>query len=338
MLFNAPPYFFLLGLVPALVALYAYAARRKRRALDLFLDPANAARLLPGLSRARQRLKAVCLIGAVAALVVGLTQPQWGKSLQDVARQGRDLVFLVDVSLSMLAEDPAPNRLERAKRAIKALVAKIRHQGGHRLAIVAFAGRPTLQCPLTRDYDFFLQRLDEMGTGTVARKGTLIGDAIRQTLSGFITRDHEFADIILITDGEDHNSLPLEAAKTAAAQQVGLYTVGVGDPVEGARIPVEDGSGRTGYLQHQEREVVSRMRQSLLLDMARTADGIYLPAGTGAIELDQIYDRHIASKARRRVDETATEQSVHRYQWFVALAIGLLALEMLIGESARKPE
>ncbi len=199
--------------------------------------------------------------------------------------------------------------------------------------MVAFAGRPTLQCPLTRDYAFFLERLDEVGTNTVARKGSLIGDAIRQTLSGFITEDPQYTDIILITDGEDHDSLPLEAAKVAAAQQVGLYTVGIGDPADGARIPLDDARGGRSYLQHKDLDVRSRMHQDTLLEMARLANGAYLPAGTGAVELDRRYVEHIADKPRRRIGGAATEQSVHRYQWFVLLAIALLAVDLLLRET-----
>ena len=246
-------------------------------------------------------------------------------------------MVMLDVSLSMLADDATPNRLQRAKAAIRKLVDSVRPAGGHRIGMVAFAGRPTLQCPLTRDYDFFLQRLDEVGTNTVARKGSLIGDAIRQTLSGFITQDPQYTDLILITDGEDHDSLPLEAAKVAAAQQVGLYTVGIGDPADGARIPLDDARGGRSYLQHKERDVRSRMHQDVLSEMARLANGAYLPAGTGAVELDRLYVEHIADKPRRRIDGAATEQSVHRYQWFVLLAIALLAVDMLLRETTISP-
>jgi Ca-activated chloride channel family protein len=337
MQFAALSYFSLLLLIPLLLALYVYAFRRKRQALRRFMETAALEKLMPGFSYLYQWAKAFCLLGAIVLLIVALTQPQWGTSREDIGRQGRDLLIMLDVSLSMLAEDSSPNRLEQAKAGIRRLVEQIREQGGHRLGLVAFAGRANLQCPLTLDYHFFLRRLDEVDTETVPRKGSLIGDALRQTLQSFGTLDHAYTDIILISDGDDHGSFPLEAAKMVRAQGVGLYIVGVGDVGEGALIPVGGRSegapeGNAGdareYIRYQDHEVRTRLRQSLLLELARVTDGIYEPAGTGTIELSRLYRDHIADQPRRPIDSIAGERSVHRYQWFVVLAVLLLILEM----------
>lgn len=332
MRFAALPYLYLLWVLPGLLVLYIYAFERKRRALALFMDVALAPRLLTGLSRVRQWCKALCLLGAVACLVLALTQPQWGKRWQDVPRRGRDLMILLDVSRSMLAEDVVPNRLERAKIDIKDLVRVLHQEGGHRLGLVVFAGRASLQCPLTLDYAFFLQKLHEVGPDTVGRGGTLIGDAIRQALHAFGTLDLHYKDIILITDGEDHESFPLEAAKAAAAQQVSIYTIGFGDPSAGARIPVHQGQNESTYMRYQGQEVRSRMQERLLLDMAQLTGGAYVPASTRAIELDRIYTKYIAPKARRHVDVATRERFIERFQWFVLAAWVLLAIEMLVGD------
>jgi Ca-activated chloride channel family protein len=330
MRFAALPYVYLLWLLPALCALYVYAFRRKRHALAIFLEQTLAPRLLTGVSQTRPWLKALLLIAAVGCFVLALTQPQWGKRWQDVPRRGRDLMLLLDVSRSMLAEDVTPNRLERAKLDIKDLVTVLQREGGHRLGLIAFAGRASLQCPLTHDYAFFLQQLNALGPETVGRGGTLIGDAIRQALRAFTTLEHNFKDIILITDGDDHESFPLEAAKAATAQQVTIYTIGLGNPAVGAPIPLRTPQDAHTYVRYQGKEVRSRLRENLLIDLAHLTGGAYVPAGTHTIELDRIYTEHIARKARRDLDVTARERFVHRFQWFLAAGILLLGIEMLV--------
>jgi Ca-activated chloride channel family protein len=334
MRFAALPYLYLLWLVPGLLGLYCYAFARRRQALAVFLGPVMLPRVLSGVSQVRQWVKALCLLGAVGCLVLALMQPQWGKQRQELPQRGRDLMILLDVSRSMLAEDVVPNRLERAKLDITDLLQAMQQEGGHRLGLVAFAGRASLQCPLTHDYAFFLQRLNTVGPDTVTHGGTRIGDAIRRALDGFATLAHNAKDIILISDGEDHDSFPLEAAQAAAEQQVTLYTIGSGDASTGARIPLRDARGQRTYVHYEGQEVWSRMRADLLLEMARLTGGAYIPAGTRPIELDRLYREAIAPKARRDLDVPRRERLVHRYQWFVAAAVLLLAVEMLVGERA----
>lgn len=338
MRFAAVSYAHLLWLLPVLLALYVYGFARKRRVLSAFIDAAVAPRLTAGLSRSRRWLKAACLLGAVGAMIVALAQPQWGRRWQDVQRRGRDVMILLDVSRSMLAEDVSPNRLEGAKVGIRELVQVVREEGGHRLGLVVFAGRASLQCPLTLDANFFLRRLQEVGPHTAGHGGSLLGDAIRHALRGMATLPHHDKDIILITDGDDHDSFPLQAAATAAEQGVAIYAVGVGDAGTGARIPVRGADGRVTYLEHQGREVRSRLRHDLLLDMAQMTGGAYVPAGTHAIELDRIYTELIAPKARQDTGHDRRERFVHRFQWFVLAALGLLVVELFIPESAARGE
>jgi Ca-activated chloride channel family protein len=244
-------------------------------------------------------------------------------------------MILLDVSRSMLAQDVVPNRLERAKLDLADLVHAIQQDGGHRMGLIAFAGRASLQCPLTLDYAFFLEQLKAVGPHTVGRGGTVIGDAIRQALQGFATLGHNYKDIILITDGEDHDSFPLEAAKAAAARQVSIYTIGIGDASHGAPIPASPADGTSRYMQYQGQEVRSRMQANLLREIAHVTGGAYVPAGTRLVALDRLYTEFIAPKARRELDVTKRERQVHRYQWFVAAALALLLLDMLVGE--RRP-
>jgi Ca-activated chloride channel family protein len=332
MRFDELSYLYLIWLVPVLAALYFYSFGRKRKALAAFMDLGLVPQLLPHMSRVKPWLKAMCILGAVASLIIALMQPQWGKRWQDVPRRGRDLMILLDVSRSMLVEDIAPNRLERAKSNIKDLVQILNRGGGHRIGLVAFAGRASLQCPLTLDYAFFLQKLNAVGPDTVGRGGTLIGDAIRQALHGFGTLAHNYKDMILITDGEDHESFPLEAAQAAAEQNISIYTIGIGDPNSGSRIPVQNAQGERTYVRYDGQMVRSRMREDLLLQIAERTSGAYVPAGIRSMELDRIYTDYIAPKARRHLDVAAREQYVHRFQWFILFGLLLLGIEICLPE------
>lgn len=332
MRFAALAYAHLFWLLPALLVLFIYAAARKQQALTAFIAYGLIPHLVPNLSHSRPWWKAACLLGAVGCLVLALMQPQWGQEWQELQRQGRELMIVLDVSRSMLAEDVVPNRLARAKSDIHDLVQVLQREGGHRLGLVVFAGQASLLCPLTFDYGFFLQQLKLAGPQSVTRGGTLIGDALRKALGALSTLANNYKDIILITDGEDHESFPLEAAKAAAEAQVSVYTIGVGDAVVGTRIPGQDTGGQRSYVQYQGQEVRSRMQSDVLLEIARLTGGAYVPAGTRAIELDRIYTEKIAPKARRQTVATTRERFIHRYQWFVLAAVGLIGAEMLLRE------
>ena len=251
---------------------------------------------------------------------------------------GRDIVVLLDTSLSMLAEDVSPNRMERAKAAIRDLVIAVEVDGGHRLALIAFAGRPSLQCPLTLDYQLFLQRLEETNIETVAYEGSLIGDAIHHALERLGDVEPGFVDLVLVTDGEDHGGLPMDAAAAAASADIDLYTLGIGDPEEGVPIPVVDADGERSLLEHDGFEVRSRVRTDLLAEMAQLTKGRFLGTmseGGGGV-LTTLYQDVLADKPKRQLETEQTELPAHRFQVFVLIAIFLLLFYQLwVGGSAR---
>jgi Ca-activated chloride channel homolog len=321
---------YLLALLPVLLALYAYGFWRRRRTLLAFVEQPLADRLLPRVQRARRWLKALCVVGAVSFLVVALMQPQWGQTEEEVPRRGRDLVIMLDLSLSMLAEDVQPNRLEHAKRLVRALVDQVRGEGGHRLALVTFAGRAMLQSPLTLDYGLFLERLAEADPARVQVKGSLIGDALRQTLRAFGGLEPDYTDVLLITDGDDHGSLPDEAAQLLADRRIALYVVGIGDPKSGARIPLEDANGADSYLRHDGAEVETRLRTDVLASIARRANGVYVVADHVEEPLVRLYAAHIADAPRREIDTHRDTVAAQRFQWFVLAALVLLGIEMML--------
>ena len=144
--------------------------------------------------------------------------------------------------------------------------------------------------------------------------------------------EHVYKDIILLSDGEDHHSFPLEAAQIAVAQQVSLYTIGIGNPHAGARIPVQAAHGHGTYLQYQGEEVRSHLQENLLQELARLTGGVYVAADTHPLAMARLYKEHIAPKARRHLEAAASEYLVHRYHWFVLAALLLLSIDMLLRE------
>ena len=292
MRFQAFSSIYLLALLPLLLALYGYGFWRRRRSLAAFIERPLAGRLLPRINGARRWLKALCLVAAAMCLVVALMRPQWGETEEDVPRRGRDLVVMLDTSLSMLAEDVAPNRLEYAKSMVRELVGAVRAEGGHRLALVTFAGRATLQSPLTLDYGLFLERLAE---------------------------------------ADDHGSLPTHAARLLADRGIALYVVGVGSP-DGAPVPLDDGNGRQTHLMYDGFEVLTRMHTDLLADMALRAEGVYLAADEGQNALARLYATRIDGLPRRQLDAASRLVAAQRFQWFIAAALVLLGLEMALRE------
>jgi Ca-activated chloride channel family protein len=322
--------------IPALAGVFVYAAWRRRLSLERFAE----SRLLPSLnpltSAARRRVKAALVLCAFAFLVVGLARPAWNPVPQTVRRQGRDVVFLLDVSRSMLAEDLVPNRLERAKLAIGDTIDKLQ---GDRVGLVAFAGTAVVKCPLTHDYGFFRLALDDIAPESVSRGGTMIGDAIRKTLDDILeAQDAQFQDIILITDGGDQESFAVEAARAAGERGIRLIAIGLGDEVEGRRIPITDASGQRTFMTYQGQEVWTKLDAGTLRSMVNaTPGGRYLNVATGAIDLGDVYTKLIASSERRAFEEQTSERYEEKFQIFLAAAFLLLAVEMVVRDRRRAP-
>jgi Ca-activated chloride channel family protein len=325
----------LLWLLPALAGLWLYSGYRRTAALDRFAANPLLQQLNDQLHPGKRRWKQALLIAAVAFVILGLSRPAWNPQPQIVNRQGRDVVFIVDVSKSMLAEDLAPNRLERAKLAIRDCLEGL---DGDRVGLIAFAGSSVVKCPLTLDYGFFRTMLEEIGPGEISRGGTLIGDALRKALSEvFDEQDKEFRDIILITDGDDQESFPLEAAKQVGEAGIRIIAIGLGDENQGQRIPVTDAQGRKSFLTYQGEEVWTKLDASTLRDVAAaTPDGKYLNVATGAFDLNAIYQEFIASAKKKSLEDSRVTLYDEKFQIFIATGFLLLCAETLLGERRRQ--
>jgi Ca-activated chloride channel family protein len=337
-----------LAVLPLLVTVGLLAASRRRRALARL---GHRAALL-ALSRPRlgwRLLRGGCLAGGLLLLVVGLAGPQWGRDWEKSAAPGRDLVVVLDLSRSMLAEDVQPSRAAKARAALNDLSQAIEEQGGHRLALVAFTDRALVVCPLTHDYDFFraklndldydafttrLTKLDEAAPGgrpAPAASGTRIGAGLRKAVEVHDPRYRGFQEILLISDGDDPADDREWRTGIDVARQHGIpvHTVGVGDPQAGSRIPL-----RGGFLKLPDgEEVRTRLHEEPLEEIARRTGGSYTPARTNDLQLGKLFSERIAVQGVREETDEALTLPVYRqrYPWFLGAAFVLLAGQMALG-------
>lgn len=307
--------------VPALAVLCVYAWRMRRRALRRFADPAAVRHVIRGRPQALRAWQALGGCAALAMVILSLARPAWNVALRAIQRQGRDVVFVLDVSRSMLADDVPPSRLERAKLAIGQCVDQFE---GDRVALVAFAGSAGVRCPLTLDYAFFRMALEDVDPGSVARGGTRIGDALDTAIAQMPPgRQAGYRDIILITDGEDHGSSPADAAARLDAAGVRLIAIGIGDEVRGRRIPVVDpNGGGTSFVTDGGGEVRTHLEAGTLREMVRrTSAGAYLNVGTGAIDIVGVYRRLVAVAESTQLGEQAVLRHEEKFQIFLGAAL-----------------
>lgn len=230
-----------------------------------------------------------------------------------------------------MAEDLAPNRLERAKYAIGDMVSRLE---GDRVGLVVFAGTAALKCPLTLDYGFFNLMLEDVDINSIARGGTMIGDAVRKVLDeGFDDQEKKYKDLILITDGEDHDSFPVEAAEEAGRRGVRLIAIGLGDENQGKRIPVTNEFGQKSFLTYEGQEVWSKLDAGTLRKMANaTPGGRYLNVATGTIDLGDVYSKLIAGEEKREIESLTIKLYEEKYQIFLFVALFMLLAEMVVSE------
>ena len=323
-----PSYLFLFWLIPALIFFYIYAFRKKDRLIKAFCGETLASELVPSHYRGRQKLKAALIIISFVFLITALMQPRWGFHWEDIKRHGVDILIAIDVSQSMLAEDIKPSRLERAKRKVYDLSQMLE---GDRIGLIAFAGTSFVQCPLTLDYGAFKIFLDYLNPDLIPVPGTAIGNAIRKAVASFSQHERTSKALIIITDGEDHEGNPLEAAQEAKKQGIRIFTIGVGQE-GGAPIPMKDGSG--GFKKDERGEMVlSRLDETTLQKIALETGGSYVRSVTGDMDLDKIYREDIKGKVEKKeLHSTRKKRWEERFPWFIFIGVLLLGLEFFIRE------
>ncbi len=312
---------FFIWIVPAIVAWWLAIHKRSIRAMAAFVDPALQRKLFPKQNPQRQ-LWQIALVGTgILLLLVAAARPKWGEREETVYQQSRDLVIAVDVSRSMLANDVHPTRLRRAKIDLVDLITELR---GDRAALIAFRAKASLVCPLTTDYAFLRQALDGISPASAPRGETDIGTAIEKALDAFEEGDASHKAIILISDGEDLTGKAKEVAQKAGEQQIPIYTVGIGSR-QGSRIPNQD--HQTHYLQHKDKDIVTKLDHETLYAIAKASGGSYIPVETASMTsttLGTLYRDHLRKINARELAETRETRAIERYQWLLFPALCFL--------------
>jgi len=310
--------------VVALILILVMGYARRSKLLQRIASPRLVTRLTSSSSNGRRLFRIALVALSAIVLCLSLLDPRWGTQYKEVEQKGIDTFFVLDVSRSMLAQDVRPNRLERAKTAIMDVLDVM---GSDRAGLITVAGDATLTVPLTLDYSSLRLSLENVSPRSVKRGGTMIGDGIRLAQDSFTDDVQEYKSILVLTDGEDMGSFPTEAASDASAMGIRVYTVGIGDPITGSRIPTTR-YGQPAFIEHKGEEVWSIMNPQELTQMANAGNGAFVPAGTSNLDLASIYAQRIASDAGKSFDSVKLEQFIPRFQWFV-----LPALILLLGDS-----
>jgi Ca-activated chloride channel homolog len=318
---------YLLLAIPVFIMLYILAQISKKKAFAAFGDWPLLVRLMPDYSGSRGTLKLILLLFAWALLVMGIADPQTGSKLEKIKRKGIDLVFTLDVSNSMLAQDIAPSRLERAKQAIARLLDNLEND---RVGLVVFAGNAYVQMPITTDYSAAKLFLANINPGMLPTQGTAIGDAIETSVSCF-GKTKQSKAIILITDGENHEDDAVAAAHSAASSGIRVYTIGMGLP-DGAPIPIYNSGMQIGYKKdRQGNTVISRLDDNLLKEIADAGKGVYIRANNSQAGVKEVFDQ-INSLEKVEYDSRIFSDYEDRYQFFLLGALLVLVVELLISE------
>ncbi|MFN8602479.1 MAG: VWA domain-containing protein [Candidatus Binatia bacterium] len=326
----SPPW--LLAAVAAAIALLLFwrrADRGRRAALERFASPQLLGDLTASVSARRRSVKRALVVAGVLLGGLALAGPQYGFTWEETQRRGIDVLIALDTSRSMLAQDVAPNRLERAKLAVRDLVDQL---GSDRVGLIAFAGSAFLQCPLTLDHAAFLESLDALQPGVIPTPGSDLASALRTAEQALATEQRNVKLLVLFSDGEDLGGSAIEAAKHAAEQGIRVFTVGVGSD-NGELIPVPSAKGGTEFLKDPQGQYVkSKLDAETLRQVAELTGGFYEPLGRRGEGVAAIYDRALAPLPKEELASRMRRVPIERFQWPLAIALLCLGLEPIVRE------
>ncbi|RKY34484.1 MAG: hypothetical protein DRP78_06495 [Candidatus Omnitrophota bacterium] len=326
-------FLYLLLLIPVCAGFYIWAFHSKHKALEKFAQKELLGFLLQSVSFKKQKVKAVFFLLGVFFLVLALIQPKWGYHWEEVKRKGLDIMVVVDVSKSMLAEDIKPNRLQAAKREIKSLINILK---GDRIGLIAFAGNAFLCCPLTLDYGTAKLFVDNLSVETIPLGGTNISAAIRNAIKAFEGHEKKHRVLILITDGEDQDSGVMLEAEEAKKHGVVIFTIGVGRR-QGAPIPILDEQGRKTFVKDNAGNVViSKLDPVLLQKIALMTHGKKGSIGTGNFSLEKIYQNEVSKMEKKELKSLRQKRFENRFQIPLFISLMFFILEAVTTERRKQ--
>ncbi|SDR69921.1 Ca-activated chloride channel family protein [Formosa sp. Hel1_31_208] len=321
-------WFWVLLVIPVIIFFFAILQFWKYRAQKRFASNKLLKRLSPNQSFFKSVLKVVMLSLAFACLSIALVNPKIGTKLETVKRQGVDIVFAVDVSKSMLAEDIAPNRLEKSKQLVSQIINNL---ASDRVGIIAYAGKAFPQLPITTDYASAKMFLQNMNTDMLSSQGTAINEAIELAKTYFDDEEQTNRVLIIISDGEDHSEVATNVAEEAADEGIRIFTIGVGD-VDGGPIPIKRNGILLNYKKDNQGEtVITKLNEDTLKEIAKEANGVYISGNNTSEVIEEIKD------ILNRMDKTEFEAKEFadykdQFQWFLGFGIFFLFIDLFLLE------
>ena len=321
-------WFWLLLVIPVIVLLFTVLQFWKYKTQKRFAARKLLKRLSPNQSLFKSVLKIIMLCLAFGCLAIALVNPKIGTKLETVKRQGVDIVFAVDVSKSMLAEDVAPNRLEKSKQLVTQIINNL---ASDRIGIIAYAGKAFPQLPITTDYGSAKMFLQNMNTDMLSSQGTAINEAIELAKTYFDDEDQTNRVLIIISDGEDHSEIASNVAEEASDEGIRIFTIGVGE-LEGGPIPIKRNGILLNYKKDSQGEtVITKLNEETLKDIAEEANGAYIKGDNTSEVIEEI------KNILNRMDKTEFEAKEFadykdQFQWFLGFGIFFLFLDIFFLE------
>lgn len=329
-----PQFLYLWILIPLFYLLHYFYIKAKKKKLAQFADTKTQQTIIPDLSIGKQYLKFTLWNLSFFFLVLALANPQKGTSIEKKERTGTDLMVCLDVSNSMLAEDLKPNRISRAKQALTQLVNQLE---GDRVGIVVFAGTSFVHLPITSDYTAAKTFIDVIDTKLIETQGTAIAECLEKAFSSFENQEQtkRSRSIILISDGEDNEEGALDVTKDIAKDGVVINTIGLGQ-TEGTPIPVYDRHGQSQYKKDANGNIVlTKLNETLLKNIAKEGNGVYIRANNTSIGLDNILAR-INKMEKNEYEAIAYKNYDSKFYIFACIALFFLLLEWIVFEKKNK--
>lgn len=320
-------YFYFFMIVPVMIIFYMVLLFWKKRTQRKFAEPTLLRRLTPNRSSFKGVLKLLFLLLGLSGLILGLANPKIGTKLETVKREGIDIVFAIDVSKSMLAEDIAPNRLEKAKRLVSEIINQL---ASDRIGIIAYAGQAYPQLPITTDYSAAKMFLQNMNTDMMSSQGTAINEAIKLATTYYDDEEQTNRVLFIVSDGEDHSEgLVIDAVELAIAEGIRVFTIGVGKS-KGAPIPLK----RNGVTQELKKDaqgevVITKLNEDILEEIADEGNGEYIN-GSNTEEAVQFIKDELNKMDKMEFEAKQFAEYKDQFQWFLGAGLFFLFLDIFL--------
>ncbi len=320
-------YFYLFMILPVMSIFYIVLLFWKKRTQRKFAEPTLLKRLTPNRSSFKGVLKLLFLLLGLSGLILGLANPKIGTKLETVKREGIDIVFAIDVSKSMLAEDIAPNRLEKAKRLVSEIINQL---ASDRIGIIAYAGQAYPQLPITTDYSAAKMFLQNMNTDMMSSQGTAINEAIKLATAYYDDEEQTNRVLFIVSDGEDHSEgLVIDAVELAIAEGIRVFTIGVGK-TKGSPIPLK----RNGVTQELKKDaqgevVITKLNEAILEEIADEGNGEYIN-GSNTEEAVQFIKDELNKMDKMEFEAKQFAEYKDQFQWFLGAGLFFLFLDIFL--------